>query len=269
MPGFAWIIIAMAVGLLLLWAWEMWRRNTRTAQSMELGVTDEDVDILRRNMPIYNRMPIDLQQQVQNLTLRFIEHKKFVPCGNLEEVTQEMKLTIAGNAAMLILNRPVRYPFRQVFSILVYPSSFFNSQEERAELMDGEAWPTGSVVVAWDSARKSAQDLRDGKNLIVHEFAHQLDLENGPADGLPEIDSVQVSTWARVLSKEFAKLRASANQGKRTLLDQYGAEDPAEFFAIVTEAFFERSDRLKNQHPELYDQLRHFYRVDPACWVDP
>ena len=84
MPGFAWIVIAMAVGLLIMWAWEMWLRNHRAEGSMERGVTDEDVAVLRRNMPIYNRMPVDLQQQVQNLTLRFIEHKKFVPCGNLD-----------------------------------------------------------------------------------------------------------------------------------------------------------------------------------------
>lgn len=257
----------MGVGLILVWARELWQRQSRTVRSQETGVTDAEADILRRNVPIYQRLPVDLQKQLQNLSKRFIEHKKFVPCGDMEEVTEEMKWTIAGNAALLRFNREFRYPFGRVYSVLIYPSSFFNSLEERAELLDGEAWPTGSVVIAWDEARKSARDLRDGKNLIVHEFAHQLDLENGPADGLPEIDPAQLCTWARVLSTEFHNLRTASATGKRTVLDQYGAEEPAEFFAVVTEAFFERPMRLQQRHPELYDQLRLFYRVDPGRWV--
>lgn len=261
-----WYIIVMAVALVIVWAVERYRRKHKTLGSQVLGMPETWEEILQKNVPIYRKMPVDLQAEVQELTMRFIEHKKFVACGGLAEITDEIKVTIAGNAVLLVLNRRMRYPFAQVYSVLVYPSSFFNSRDEESDFLEGEAWPSGSVVVAWDQALKSARELRDGKNLIVHEFAHQLDMENGEADGLPLLDYHMHGTWARVLSAEFRRLQEKVSKGKRGVIDVYGADDPAEFFAVITEAFFERSDRLKKDHPELYEQLRLYYRIDPVCW---
>ena len=270
MPGFGWYIVAMAIGLFVVWAVELYRRKTHTVKSQSRGVSNEWVRIIEENVPIYRRMPVDLQEQFQTLTLRFIEHKKFVPCGDLAEISDEMKVTIAGNAVLLVMNRPLRYPFHHVYSVLVYPSGFFNSREEEGELLNGEAWPTGSVVVAWDQAKKTARDLRDGRNLVIHEFAHQLDMEDGVADGAPILDSHLHRTWARVLSTEFQKLQDAAERGRRTVIDQYGADDPAEFFAVATEAFFERGEKLLQKNPDLYEQLRLYYRLDPVRWMaDP
>ena len=266
LPGYYWYLFPLAILLVVVWAVERWRRDRHLVKSQVIGVPPEWVKIMEDNIPVYRDMPVDLQQMFQLVTLRFLEHKKLVPCGGLEEITDEMKVTIAGNAALLRLQREFRYPFENVYSVLIYPSSFFRGAEEESEFLSGEAWPTGSVVIAWDEARKTSRDLRVGKNLIVHEFAHQLDMENGEADGFPVVDNHQHRTWSRVLSDEFGKLQTATSKGKRTVLDQYGADDPAEFFAVATEAFFARSQRLLADHPALYEQLRLYYRVDPARW---
>lgn len=266
MPGFGWYIVAMLVGLFLTWAVHEYRLKFKKVRSQTYGFDKPWVKFLDNNIPLYKKMPVDLQAEFQLKTLRFLEHKSFVPCGGLDEVTDEMKVTIAANACLLVLNRKLRYPFHNVYSILVYPSSFFNNKEDEASLTSGEAWPQGSVIVAWDVARKNSRDLRGGKNLVVHEFAHALDMENGVADGLPILDSHQHRTWAKVLTEEFARLQDSARRGKRSVLDQYGADDPSEFFAVATEAFFEKSSRLLRDHGELYEQLRLFYRIDPVRW---
>ncbi len=267
MPGYICYLIPIVIALVVVWGVEHWRHDHHTLKSQVFCFPNEWVAILDQNIPIYRDMPVDLQQMFQLVTMRFIEHKKFVPCGGIEEVTDEMKVTIAGNAALLRLQREFRYPYENVYSVLIYPSSFFTGEAEEEEFLSGEAWPTGSVVLAWDEAKKSSRDLRVGKNLIVHEFAHQLDMENGAADGFPVIDHHQHRTWSRVLSDEFGKLQSASTKGKRTVLDQYGADDPAEFFAVATEAFFARSHRLQIEHPDLYEQLRLYYRVDPARWT--
>ncbi len=266
LPAYFWYFFPLAIIVIVVWAVERWRRAHHREKSQIIGFPNDWVRILEQNIPIYRDMPVDLQKMFQEVTLRFLEHKKLVPCGGLEEVTDEMKVTIAGNAALLRLGRQFRYPFGNVYSVLIYPSSFFTGRDEEEEFLSGEAWPTGSVVLAWDEARKTSRDLRMGKNLVVHEFAHQLDMEDGVADGFPVVDDHQHRTWSRVLSAEFAKLQTAAAHGKHTVMDQYGADDPSEFFAVATEAFFARSQRLLKDHPELYEQLRLFYRVDPARW---
>ncbi|MBP7950509.1 MAG: zinc-dependent peptidase [Verrucomicrobiales bacterium] len=267
LPSSFWIVLFFAITLLVAFVIREFRLRTRRQKVLAHCFPEEWVGILERNVPLYRSMLNDMRQDFQNKVHRFIEHKKFIPCGGLDDVTDEMKVTIAGNACMLVLNRDITYPFKRVYSVLVYPTSFFNSRDEEEELMMGEAWSGGSVVVAWDNARKTARDLRDGKNLVLHEFAHQLDLEHGgEADGRPVLEGYQHRTWARVLGSEFQKLQEATARGKRTALDSYGADDPAEFFAVATEAFFERPDRLLRDYPDLYSELRSYYKVDPVRW---
>jgi Mlc titration factor MtfA (ptsG expression regulator) len=129
----------------------------------------------------------------------------------------------------------------------------------------GESWPTNTVVISWNHLKHRPSDPVGGHNVALHEFAHQLDQENGAADGLPELArSSQYRTWARVLGQEYKALLAAADDGRPSLLDQYGATNPAEFFAVVTESFFEQPEQLKSRHPELYAELAQFYRQDPA-----
>ena len=109
--------------------------------------------------------------------------------------------------------------------------------------------------------------MKDGRNLVLHEFAHQLDQEDGAADGVPDLElESQYVTWAQVLSKEYETLVKRTRRGQKTLMRAYGATNAAEFFAVATEVFFERPQKMKRKHPELYEELRRFYRLDPVKW---
>jgi len=187
-----------------------------------------------------------------------------------------MRVTIAAQACILLLHRETNY-YPALQSILVYPHAYFAAHRERdgigmitetIETRLGEAWPHGSVVLSWDNVRNDATDLRDGHNVVFHEFAHQLDFEDGRrADGSVVMPRRSMYTaWARILGNEFRQLRHDAEQGLPTVLDQYGTKDPAEFFAVATEAFFTKPAALKDRHPALYEELKLYYQQDPVEW---
>ena len=126
------------------------------------------------------------------------------------------------------------------------------------------------VVLAWDAVLRGAADVRDGHNVVLHEFAHQLDTEDGAADGAPVLPRrAAYGPWARVLGAAYDGLLRDAASGDRTVIDTYGAKNPAEFFAVVTEAFFERPRALRARHPALYEQMRAFYRQRSASSAGP
>jgi len=122
------------------------------------------------------------------------------------------------------------------------------------------------VILSWDAAKRGAFDPKDGHNLVLHEFAHKLDMLDGLADGTPPIhDKDLFARWVKTMTSEFAKLRDAAESGRATVLDHYGATNPAEFFAVATECFFEKSHKLRERHPSLYECLRDYYHQDPAA----
>ena len=203
----------------------------------------------------------------------FLLEKSFEGCGGLT-ITDEIRVTIAAQACMLLLNRKEGcYP--KLYSVLVYPSTyvaggkgFFSSQSEPESVRLGESWARGAVVLAWDSVRQGAFNFSDGHNVAMHEFAHQLDQEDGVADGAPVLENRSAYTsWARVFSREFARLQEKKRKGKHSLLDKYGATNPAEFFAVATESFFEKPKQFQKKHPELYAELQGYYKVNPIEWV--
>jgi hypothetical protein len=135
--------------------------------------------------------------------------------------------------------------------------------------MAGESWTRGEVVLAWDNVRQEAIDLAEGHNVVLHEFAHQLDQEDGRSDGAPILGKQSsYKTWARVLSKEYQDLRRKPLSGRPDIMDAYGATNPAEFFAVATETFFERPKQMKLTHPELYNELESYYGLDPLKWFE-
>ena len=134
----------------------------------------------------------------------------------------------------------------------------------------GEAHHRGPVVLAWKEALANAQEPGHGRNLVFHEFAHQLDMLNGDFDGTPNLDDAGLrQRWADIMDREYQRLCKAADRGKKTLLDPYGATDPAEFFAVVTECFFDLPWELERRHAELYALLRDYFRQDPARWTQP
>lgn len=229
--------------------------------------------ILTRNLPIFRRLPREDQIELVGHVQVFLAEKRFEGCGGLK-LTDEIRVTIAAQACLLLLHRKTNY-YPHLITILVYPSGY-TAYEKRQ--LEGNIWEEGeegrlghtarrlgALVLAWDAVKRGAADPCDGENLVLHEFAHQLDFEDYGSDGAPALATrAEYSTWARVMTREFERLRAAEEAGTPTVLDTYGATDPAEFFAVVTEAFFERPRALRARHPELYAEFTRFFRQDPT-----
>jgi Mlc titration factor MtfA (ptsG expression regulator) len=228
--------------------------------------------ILNRNLHPYKKISPQLQQQLHDFIRIFISEKAFEGCGGLT-LTDEIKVTIAAHACMLLLNRTSEcYP--KLYSVLVYPSTYmtgtrksFGLHPTDSSVRLGESWKHGTVVLAWDSVKSGALNFQDGHNVAMHEFAHQLDQEDGRADGAPILKMhSDYSAWSQTFSEEYELLQNKTLKGKKSVMDKYGATDPAEFFAVATETFFEKPAQLKKKHPELYHELQGFYKVNPIEW---
>ena len=228
--------------------------------------------IIDRNVPYCRSLTTDDQRELHGLVQVFLAEKQFEGCGGLE-MTDEIRVTVAAQACILLLRRQTDvYPTLR--SILVYPHAYVAPTATRqpdgtvleySQGRLGESWVRGPVVLSWDDVIAGASDIHDGRNVVFHEFAHQLDHESGAADGAPVLPKRSMYiAWARVLGGEYEMLIDDITHHRRTLLDQYGATNAAEFFAVVTEYFFERPVPLKARHPELYEQLRLFYKQDPV-----
>ncbi len=187
------------------------------------------------------------------------------------EITDEMRVSIAAQACRLTLHLP-EDAYRKVKTIYVFPGTYSahgGDSGEGTSHRHGEAWLRGPVVFSWDAAHHGVRNEDDGRNVVYHEFAHKLDMLDGYADGVPPIQTRGAhQAWTGVLDEEFKALVQADERGRRTLLDKYGATNPAEFFAVATELFFERPGRMKDRHKELYQSLAAFYRQDPASRED-
>ena len=228
--------------------------------------------IVRRNVPYVATLSEADQRELEGHMQVFLAEKRFEGCGGLA-MTEEIELTIAAQACVLLLHRETDY-YSGLGSILVYPSAYV-VRRTRQKLGDlvvesdqvrlGESWVRGAVVLAWDAVQRGASNSHDGRNVVLHEFAHQLDAEDGAMNGAPDLGRrSSYSAWARALGAEYQELLERVAAHQPADIDAYGATSPAEFFAVVTEAFFEMGAQLKAKHPELYEVLRAFYRQDPA-----
>jgi Mlc titration factor MtfA (ptsG expression regulator) len=232
------------------------------------------------SLPAYRALPPQDQRELRGHVQVFLDEKVFEGCGGLD-ITDEIRVTIAAQACMLLLHRDTDY-YPGLTSILVYPSGYVaNSKRvgpdgvvtEGPQARLGESWTAlnsrfsgGPVVLSWRDVVAGAADIHDGHNVVFHEFAHQLDAEWGGMDGAPALDRrSKYVAWARVLGSEYKQLLDDLRRGHEPWLDAYGATNPAEFFAVLTEAFFEQPLKLRTKHPELYAQLADFYRQDPAA----
>jgi Mlc titration factor MtfA (ptsG expression regulator) len=230
--------------------------------------------IVEKNFPLYHRLPAEDQRELLDHIKVFAAEKNFEGCGGLE-MTDEIKVTISAHACLLLLHRNTDY-YPRLMSILVYPGAFVVRDadqtddgivDEEEDVRLGEAWAHGAVVLSWEDVCRDAARIDDGFNVALHEFAHQLDQEDGFAEGAPVLEhGGRYASWARVFNEAFEKLQRDAVAGRATVLDEYGADDPAEFFAVATEAFFEKPKALKQHHPELYAELKGFYRQDPVTY---
>jgi MtfA peptidase len=252
-----------------------WRRHGSIRLRPE-PIPERWREILARNVPLANGLSDEERERLLRLVQVFVHDKPFEGCGGLE-ITDEMRVTIAAHACLLLLHLDGPcYP--RVRRILVYPGAFWAKRVGRRRgppppsegPESGEAWQDGIVVLSWDDVQRGGANPADGDDVVLHEFAHALDQEDGDAGGTPVLDSPSlVRSWARVLSAHYEQLKRDVEAGRATVLDEYGASNPAEFFAVATETFFEKPDQLRTAEPDLYEQLRRFYRQDPASRSPP
>lgn len=238
--------------------------------------------MLQRRVPYIAGLPSHLQLQLKQHVQVFLAEKPFIACGGLV-LTQEMRVVIAAQACLLLLNRPATSYFPNLRQILVYPGPFVVSRvraddtgvfQQLREVLSGESWSQGQVVLSWEDVLDGAANPADGRNVVVHEFAHQLDQETGHANGAPHLGSRAArKNWRNTFTQEFAllqqRVRSSGMESETAtdpLLSDYGATNPAEFFAVASEVFFELPRRMASEHPSLYEELRRFYCVDPLAW---
>lgn len=212
------------------------------------------------------------QQRLRDDLRILIAEKHWEGCNGLA-ITAEIQVTIAAHAALMGLGFP-ELPFDRLVTILVYPDTFIGKRTTRMsggaylesdEARLGEAWYQSTVILVWREIREQCVESPNGRNVIIHEFAHLLDMEDRDVDGVPALETQeQYDTWLDVTEAEFARLERQTRMGRQTVIDSYGATSRAEFFAVASEAFFEQPRRLQHEVPRLYDVLRAYYRQDPA-----
>lgn len=225
--------------------------------------------ILETQVPLYGRLPRHLRHQHEQHVQLFLAEKTFYGCDGFE-VDDTVRITIAGHACLLIIARNFS-DFDAISSILVYPDEYHVREvesdgmvvSESSEIRSGEASSLGQVVLAWTDCEEGAVNSDGEHNVILHEFAHQLDYLDGTADGAPPLSGEQARHWQDTMTRAYEQLRDSLSHHQPPWLDPYGATDPAEFFAVLTETFFQQPDHLKSEQPEVYKALCGFFRFDP------
>jgi len=275
-PSAALAIGALAAAVLAAIVVPPLLRRGRRRRSLELGLPPSWQALADRAVPARAHWPATLRKRHDGLIRALLEEKAFVGCNGFE-ITEDVRLTIAAQATLLLLGRPGRL-YDELLSILVYPTAFWVEDEvhdddglitRRRRVLSGETWESQRLILSWEDIEESLGAPPDGFNVVLHECAHYLEAEGG---GLATSGRERVRTidaWSAELTVEFASFRASVDCGEDTFLDPYAAEDVSEFFAVATEEFFERPRELLAHHPRLYGLLEEFYAVNPGTWVGP
>lgn len=225
-------------------------------------------------LPILQRLPALERRRLRRLASLFLDRKTIVGAGSFQ-VDEEMRVMIAAQACLLVLNLSLDY-FDGWVEVIVYPDAFIVSHphadgsgvvHHETRTLGGEAWGRGPVILSWEDIDPDGRGQRAGHNVVLHEFAHKLDMLNGPADGLPPLHpNMVLKHWSEDLSEVYSRLQHQVAAHHPTLIDPYATVSPAEFFAVISESFFESPRILKQHFPALYEELNCFYRQDPLSW---
>lgn len=264
----------------LLWLGVSARRaHARRERFLNAPFPREWAKIIRREVPLAARIPRELRPRYARRVKEFLLDKTFEPCGGLAEISTKTAVVVAANASFLALGRDVP-AWRALRSVLIYPTSFRLEDptetapasaddadalrvpvSDEAPRNDGESRAAhGVVILSHERLLRDAAYSGNAQNVVVHEFAHQF------ADTEPLFfPRERVRAWEALFDKEMARLRA---RDAASILDDYGADDPAEFFAVSTEAFFGTPRELRRAHPEVYAALAEIYALNPAEWEE-
>lgn len=228
--------------------------------------------ILEEKIPLYRRLTLADRAELQGHIQVFVAEKNFEG-GDEFAMTDVVRITIAAQACMLLLHRETDY-YPELSSIVVYPGEFlapFRDVDESGIVTEGidrrsgESWQEGTLVLSWEDITEEVGE-HACYNVVLHEFAHQLDVEDGITSKAPRLSRHDRWKLAKTIERECLRLQHDTVHGRTTVLDPYGAESTAEFFAVATECFFERPRPLRERHPKLYEGLAEYYRQDPASW---
>ena len=265
------LIAALAVAGLLL---RRFVQSRKRKALLAAPLTQEQRAIVAELVPVTRRVPEPLRQQLEGKVNLFLDQMTFHGYEGIE-VDDRMRLSIAAQACLLVMNSPVW--FDTLRTVLIYPSAFLTGHSEhdgnlvhtRNRGAAGESWVRGPVVLSWGDALEGGLDAEDGHNVVIHEFAHQLDSLTGHTNGIPILRKGQrYDRWEKAMLEAFEGHAERVESGHRTLIDPYGATNHQEFFAEATVTFFEKPQDMRQQEPALYEQLATLFALDPAEWSD-
>lgn len=263
------LIVLIAAGV---FGWRTLSKRQVRAQLLATGLTASQRVIIADQVPLLGNLPSDLRDSLEGKINLFLEQIEFIGCDGLE-VTEEMRLSIAAQACLLVVNIDAWY--QNLRTILIYPGAFKSIDKshdgyvvtERETVRTGESWNRGPVILSWEHSEAGAQNHTDGYNVVLHEFAHQIDDLSGHTDGVPVLaNDHSYADWERVFVEAYDIHVRNVEAGRRTVIDAYGAEGYEEFFAVSVEVFFEKPVVLKREEPEVYEQLSRLFRLDPETW---
>ncbi len=245
-----------------------WQRG----RAPDAPLPDEWRAVIDQRVPLAARLGAPERARLETLVMRFLSRVDFDSPKRVG-LNEVHKVTIAAQACLLLVGLDeVDEPYPDLETVVVYPRPFVSTISEsnpdgtvteKRVVRSGESWGRGTVVLSWEDVEEGTRDPDDGDNVVLHEFSHQLDSEDGAEDGAPLLKPAQYGPWARVLGADYEALLSDVHRGRRTFLGDYAATNPAEFFAVATERFFERPRKMKREHPELYAQLASFYGQTP------
>lgn len=270
-----WLIWCLLAFPVVLTAWVIWssrQKRLRRQAMMAKPLTARERQIIAQTVPLTAKLPEPLRMQLDGKVQLFLDQVQFIGCDGLE-VTEEMRLSIAAQAGLLVVNSPDWYV--HLTTVLIYPGAFKSRQQRQdgyvmheADITrSGESWTRGPVILSWAHSQAGAANEVDGHNVVFHEFAHQLDDLSGDTDGAPLMAEGQsLADWERVMLDGYDRLLRDVEAGRRTAIDAYGATGPEEYFAVAIEMFLEKPRQLQEAEPEVYDQLRQLLRLDPMEW---
>ena len=258
-------VILISVSVFYLFFYRNWRRKRELSQPFP----EQWRAVLEQQVPFYRRLPKPQKEILESLVQLFLSEKDFYGCDGFE-VDERVRLTIAGHACLLLLGRSFSH-YDDIRSILVYPDVYRVQHawehgmivHEGEEVRAGEASSHGQVVLAWSECEHAANDSHSPHNVILHEFAHQLDYLDGSADGAPPLSGEQASHWQQTMTEAYEHLQNTIEHHHKPWLDPYGATEPADFFAVLTEAFFQQPAHLRHEQPKVFKALKDYYRFDP------
>jgi Mlc titration factor MtfA (ptsG expression regulator) len=250
-----------------------WSKRQKRDLLLATKLSELQRAIVDRQVPLTRKLPAELRGNLEGKIILFMDQIEFIGCNGLE-VTEEMRLSIAAQACLLVVNSEIWYD--HLHTILIYPSAFKSKQArhdgyvvtEREIVRTGESWARGPVILSWTHAQRGAVNDHDGHNVVFHEFAHQIDDLSGHTDGVPNLSKDQsLACWAKAFVEAYERHVQHVRRGHRTVVDAYGAEGPEEFFAVAVEAFFERPVALWRAEPAVYEQLSELFRLEPSTWA--